>query len=354
MSSFSPQIALLLEMLSIPAISRREKERCDFLEQYLQGTGLEASRIGNNLLVGDTDVEDSRPVILLNSHMDTVAPAGGWERDPFRPVLEGDRIVGLGSNDAGGSVVTLIQTYREVHRELEDQWRLLLLISAEEEVSGDGGIRMVLPHLGHLDGVVVGEPTGMQPAVAERGLMVLDGEVNGKAGHAARGEGDNAIYRAMEDLRSIRELSFSESSGWLPPASAQVTMISAGTGHNVVPDRCQYVVDVRSNDRYGNKELLKQIRSVCQGTLKPRSMRLNASCLNEEHFFMKAIHGCGLTPFGSSTLSDMALIPFPSLKIGPGQSARSHTAGEFIRTGELEQGVREYKKLLRGLKFESQ
>ena len=342
MSQEVSYIDLLMEMISIPAVSRKEKERSDFLEGYLKGLGYGVTRIHNNLLVGNWGSEDTRPRILLNSHLDTVSPAEGWESDPFMPEMKGEKIIGLGSNDAGASVVTLIAAYHKMQPRLEKQLNLMLLISAEEEVSGANGISAVLTQLGHLDGAIMGEPTAMQPAVAERGLMVLDGEVRGKAGHAARNEGENAIYKAMKDIDSIDCLNFINSSEWLPEPGAQVTMISAGTNHNVVPDVCRYVVDVRSNDKYGNEMVLEMIRSACLADLTPRSTRLKPSGLNGDHFLMKTIAGCGLKPFGSSTLSDMALIPYPALKMGPGDSARSHTAGEFIFTSELDQGVEQY------------
>ncbi|MCK5137561.1 MAG: M20/M25/M40 family metallo-hydrolase [Bacteroidales bacterium] len=337
-------------MLSIPAISRKEHQRSDFLEGTLKGLGFQVTRIHNNLLVGDPDLEDAGPRVLLNSHMDTVSPAEGWVSDPFEPLVDGDRIVGLGSNDAGASVVTMMATYQNMYTEMKGQMNLMLLISAEEEISGSNGISSVLDRMGNLDAVIVGEPTGMQPAVAERGLMVLDGEVKGKAGHAALNEGENAIYRAMKDIESIAGLDFRNQSAWLPQPGAQVTMISAGTGHNVVPDVCRYVVDVRSNDRYGNEAMLERIRSVCMADLKPRSTRLKPSSLNEDHFLMEAIIACKFHPFGSSTLSDMALIPFPAIKIGPGDSARSHTAGEYILMSELEDAVGIYCRLLEALK----
>jgi len=335
-------IDLLMELLSIPATSRMEKERSDFLEGYLKGLDYDVNRIHNNLLVGDYLSKDARPRILLNSHLDTVSPVKGWKSDPFAPLLEGDKIIGLGSNDAGASVVTLISAYQKMQAHLKDHMNLLLLISAEEEISGSQGISSVLKMLGQLDAVIVGEPTGLHPAVAERGLMVLDGEVIGKAGHAARNEGENAIYKAMKDINSITGLEFQDQSDWLPKPGAQVTMITAGTGHNVVPDLCKYVVDVRSNDKYGNEALLEKIRSVCVAELTPRSTRLKPSNLGSDHFLMKTITKCGLKPFGSSTLSDMTLIPFPAVKIGPGDSARSHSAGEYILTGELDKGVELY------------
>lgn len=335
---------LLLEMLSIPAISREEQIRADFLEAYMKGRGWPLKRIHHNLLVGDPDAAGAS--VLLNSHMDTVPPVDGWESDPFTPLVKGDKIVGLGSNDAGASVVTMLAAYDQMREKLAGRINLMLLISAEEEVSGSNGISSVLPVLGDLKAVLVGEPTGMAPAVAERGLMVLDGKVRGKAGHAARKEGLNAIYEAMKDMSAIAELEFTEQSEWLPEPGAQVTMISAGTRHNVVPDLCFYVVDVRSNDRYGNERLLALIRSVCSAELTPRSTRLLSSGLEPGHFLMKTLHAAGLQPFGSSTLSDMALIPFPAVKMGPGESSRSHTAGEYIRKNELEQGVAGYCRFL--------
>jgi acetylornithine deacetylase len=342
---------LLMDMLSIPALSRNEGERSDFLESFLQGLGYEVQRTFNNLLVGNTKASDSRIRILLNSHMDTVAPVEGWTTDPYAPILKGDQIFALGSNDAGASVVSLIASFHQMKTKLEEKLDLLLLISAEEEVSGQKGITAVLPLLDPVDGVIVGEPTGMHPAVAERGLMVLDGEAKGKAGHAARKEGENAIYKVMRDMESIQRLSLESKSEWLPEPSAQVTMISAGTSHNVVPDLCRFVVDVRSNDQYENEFLLELLRGACESDLKPRSTRLKPSGLAKDHFMMEAIQTCELEPFGSSTLSDMALIPYPAVKMGPGDSARSHTAGEYIRISELDKGIQTYCFFLENLKI---
>jgi acetylornithine deacetylase len=342
-----PYIELLLEMLAIPAVSLEEELRSDFLETYIQRLGWPVSRIQHNLLVGKPGLPG--PAVLMNSHMDTVPPVEGWESNPFSPLVDGDKIIGLGSNDAGASVVTMLAAFHQMKDKLEERMNLMLLISTEEEVSGANGITSVLPRLGELKAVIVGEPTGMAPAVAERGLMVLDGEVKGMAGHAARKEGKNAIYEAMNDINAIRMLEFTEKSRWLPEPGAQVTMISAGTGHNVVPDFCNYVVDVRSNDRYGNERLLEMIRSVCVASLTPRSTRLKSSVLDCDHPLMNAIRTTGLEPIGSSTLSDMALIPFPAVKMGPGDSSRSHTAGEYIMKNELEQGVAGYCRFLENI-----
>lgn len=346
MSVKVPYSDLLKEMISIPAISRGEEKRADFLEDFLKGMGHRVTRIHNNLLLGDSGMDSGKPTFLLNSHMDTVKPVAGWKSDPFEPLLEGGRITGLGSNDAGASVVSLIAAYHEMAPRVKDELNLLLLISAEEEISGARGMEAVIPGFKNLTGVIVGEPTEMQPAVAERGLMVLDVKVKGVAGHAARQEGVNAIYKAMEDVKAIASLNFAEKSDWLPPAGAQVTLISAGTGHNVVPDLCTFIVDVRSNDRYGNERMLEMISYVCKAKVKARSTRLKPSMLSDDHLFLQAIRDCDLTPFGSSTLSDMALIPFPSIKMGPGDSARSHTAGEYILESELDQGVKGYCNFL--------
>lgn len=342
-----PYQSLLMEMLAIPAVSRKETRRADFLRQFLESHGMKVKRIHNNLLVGQPAKDHSRPTLLMNSHLDTVPPVDGWQSDPWAPRLSEGSIIGLGSNDAGASVVSMITAFHALRPLLQGELNLLLLISAEEEVSGKHGISSVLPELGPLDGVIVGEPTGMQPAVAERGLMVIDAEVAGKAGHAARGEGINAINLAMKDIEQISNLKFPLASEWLPAPGAQVTMISAGIKHNVVPDRCSYVVDVRSNDRYTNEKMLEMLSGVCVAKLVPRSTRLKPSWLDPDHFLMEAVSSLGITPFGSSTLSDMTLIPWPALKMGPGDSARSHAAEEFIRLKELDRGVEGYIQFLK-------
>lgn len=358
-----PYTDLLMELLSIPAVSREEAKRADFLEKTLLSLGLGVKRTFNNLLAakpgqipfiraqgGGVD-HKARPVILLNSHIDTVPPALGWRTDPFKPDFEKGMITALGSNDAGGSLVTLVTVFMELIHRWGDEADLWLLLSAEEEVSGKQGISAVMEELqGMVDVAVVGEPTGMQPAVAERGLMVLDAVVHGKAGHAAREEGENAICLAMKDIENISGLRFREKSAWLPDPSVKVTMISAGTSHNVIPDTCRYVMDVRSNDMYGNEKLLEMIRGACLAELTPRSMRLGPSFLDPDHPVIEAIGKTGLKPFGSSTLSDMALMPFPAVKMGPGDSSRSHTAGEYILVSELEEAVDIYTRFLTALR----
>ncbi len=342
--SFSDKYTgLLLEMLSFPALSREESARAGFLQKWLSEEGFTVNRTGNNLLVSAKN-KKGKPGFLLCSHIDTVPPAKGWEQDPFVPVVEGNRISALGANDAGASVVAMIAAFENlalIDGNLEPQ----LLLCAEEEVSGKGGLESVLPELNNISMALVGEPTGMQPAVAQRGLMVVDASVKGKSGHAARNEGVNAISLAIKEIGKIQELSFPEPSRWLPEPSLQVTMIRAGSVHNVVPDECNYVIDVRSNDIYNNEDILKMLRGISDAELIPRSLRLKAKTLDEDHLLNRLIAEMGLKPFGSSTLSDMALLPFPSVKIGPGESARSHTSGEWISTDEIRNGIIIYTEL---------
>jgi acetylornithine deacetylase len=340
-------IDLLVQTLAIPAMSRNEDTRATFLQRWLGKQGLTVTRTGNNLVITAGN-DPASATLLLNSHMDTVAPVAGWTTDPYLPVNGNGRITGLGSNDAGASVVSLIAAYRHL-TEMQLAGQVVLVISAEEEVSGKHGITSVLPSLPALRFAVVGEPTGMQPAVAERGLMVIDALASGISGHAARDEGVNAIYHAMEDIEKIRGLRFNEHSDWLSDPSVNVTMIRAGTGHNVVPDTCQFVVDVRSNDRYTNERLLDILNGTCSSQLVPRSMRLKSSSLKKEHPAFSVIEALGMQPFGSPTLSDMALMDIPAVKIGPGDSARSHTANEYILVSEIEDAIDRYSALLEQL-----
>lgn len=344
MTSQGKYIELLLNLLSIPSLSRNEQKRADYLHGYLEDQGYHIQRVNNNLLVTN-DGKVERKKILLNSHMDTVAPTTGWNTDPYKPIQDDKKITALGSNDAGASVISLLAVFEDfAAKDLAAD--LALLISAEEEVSGSNGMESMLPLLENISFAIVGEPTGMQPAVAERGLMVMDGVAKGKSGHAARNEGINAIYMVMEDIARIRKLDFPEKSSWLSEPTVNVTMINAGTNHNVVPDFCSIVIDARSNDIYSNKRLLDMVESCCSSEIQARSMRLNSSALAEDHPVFAILEKINLKPFGSSTMSDMALLPFPAIKIGPGDSARSHTADEFIYINEIEDAMNIYKDLL--------
>ena len=337
-------IELLVQMLAIPSLSRREDTRAGFLKSWFKSAGLKVKMINNNIILSQSRSLKNVKVIL-NSHIDTVAPGEGWDSDPYLPVKGPERIIGLGSNDAGASVVSLAGAYFNLlEKNLADD--VALVLSAEEEVSGKDGITSVLPEFQGLRFAVVGEPTGMQPAVAERGLMVLDGTAKGVAGHAARGEGVNAIYKAISDIERIKDIRFEEHSRWLNDPSVNVTMIEAGTGHNVVPAKCTFVVDVRSNDVYSNERLYEIIKVQCSSEIKPRSMRLRSSSIPEKHPLYDVLKKMDLKPFGSPTLSDMALISIPSVKIGPGDSARSHTANEYIFIHEIEEAITIYTKLI--------
>lgn len=345
-------IDMLKDMISVSSFSREEADVALIIEQRLSQFGLQPHRHGNNIWCIAQSFDAEKPTLLLNSHIDTVKPAQGWTLPPFTPTEDEEgRIYGLGSNDAGASVVSLTAAFRHLN-EIERAYNLILLLSCEEEVSGCNGIESVLPLLPHIDVAIVGEPTGMHPAIAEKGLMVLDGEITGLSGHAARNEGINAIYRAMEVVNVLRNLSFEKVSSMLGPVKITVSQIEAGTQHNVVPDHCKIVVDIRTTDAYSNEETLALVcNAVPQQwcTLTPRSTRLNPSGISTEHPLVKRLVTLARTPFGSPTLSDQALMPFSSLKLGPGNSARSHTANEFIFAEEIRTAIQLYITLLTGL-----
>lgn len=344
-------VDLLKGMISRPSISRDEKDVADFLEQSWKEDGHFVYRNGNNIWLTAGMIEPQKPTILLNSHIDTVKPASGWTKNPFVPEeTEDDRLYGLGSNDAGASVVSLYAAF-SLLAQREQPYNLIFLASCEEEVSGKNGIESVLNLLPPVSFAVVGEPTGMRPAVAEKGLMVLDCIAKGKSGHAARNEGINAIYEALQDIEWFRTYQFPEKSDFLGPVKMSVTMIHAGTQHNVVPDKCEYVVDVRSNEYYSNMELFKLITAAIKSDVKARSFRLNSSRTALTHPFVQRAIMLGREPFGSPTLSDQALMPFASVKMGPGDSARSHSADEYISLPEIREAMDLYVRLLDGLRL---
>jgi acetylornithine deacetylase len=339
-------IELLKGMIARPSFSRDEKEVADFLQQAWEKAGYKVNRKGNNLWLIAPNFQLERRTILLNSHIDTVKPASGWTKDPFTPEeSEEERLYGLGSNDAGASVVSLYETFR-ILSEKEQPYNLIFLASCEEEVSGKNGLESVLSELPPITFAVVGEPTGMHPAIAEKGLMVLDCVSIGKAGHAARNEGINAITLAMKDIAWFNSYQFPEKSDFLGPVKMSVTIIHAGTQHNVVPDRCEFTVDIRTNEFYSNEKLFELIQSQVDCEVKARSFRLNSSRTEIEHPFVQRAILMGKDPFGSPTLSDQALMPFPSVKIGPGNSARSHAADEYIGLMEIREAIDIYVRLL--------
>ena len=367
---------LLKRLIATPSVSRDETKAADVMEEAMRGYGFAPERIGNNLMIRSAEWDDSKPTILLNAHIDTVKPVSTWTRDPFTPTMEGDRLYGLGANDCGGGLVSLLQVFRAVHssRSIVHSSNLIYLASCEEEVSGVNGIRAVLPLLPKIDVAIVGEPTGLQPAIAERGLMVIDATAHGKSGHAARNEGVNAIYEALDDLMFIRDYKFERVSPLLGPTKMQCTIVNSGTQHNVVPDECRFTIDVRTNELYTNEEVFEFLKTKLKSDIKARSFHLHSSSLYNRPSksplkgdfatkreqsslrngasayidgFRKKFSELGLEPFGSPTLSDQALMRFPSFKLGPGESSRSHSADEFICVSEIRKAIEIYLELLK-------
>lgn len=340
-------IGLLSQLIATPSTSRNEKDAADIMENALRNYGFTPHREANNVWVIDPHFDEQKPTLLLNAHIDTVKPVDSWRRDPFAPTIEGDTLYGLGSNDCGGGLCSLLQTFRMLTEKTQN-YNLIYLASAEEEVSGKDGISRALPLLPKIDLAIVGEPTGMQPAVAEKGLMVLDVIAHGKSGHAARNEGVNAIYEALDDMRWIRDYKFEKVSPFLGPTKMTLTVVNAGTQHNVIPDKCTMLVDIRTNEFYDNEEVYHFICQHLKSEVKAHSFRLKSSRIDPEHPLIKKCVTMGMKPFGSPTLSDQALMPFSSFKLGPGESSRSHSADEFIRISEIADAIAKYKELLDG------
>ena len=343
----SDAVELLKKLIATPSVSRNEKDAADIMEQTIRSYGFEPQREANNLWIIDPHYDESRPTLLLNAHIDTVKPVASWSRDPFSPDVEDGVLYGLGSNDCGGGLCSLLQIFRML-TEKPQSYNLIYLASAEEEVSGKDGITRALPLLPHIDLAIVGEPTGMNPAVAEKGLMVLDVIAHGKSGHAARNEGVNAIYEALDDMCWIRDYKFEKVSEFLGPTKMTLTVMNAGTQHNVIPDKCTMLVDIRTNEFYDNEEVYEFIRQHLKSEVKAHSFRLKSSRIDPEHPLIRKCVAMGMKPFGSPTLSDQALMHFPSFKLGPGESSRSHSANEFIRISEIRDAIAKYETLLDG------
>jgi len=344
-------VALLQQMIAISSLSKEEKSLADFLERYIEIKGYVAVRKENNIWILSPGFDPARPTVLLNSHIDTVKPVAGWVRDPFKPSIENGKLFGLGSNDAGASVVSLLHVFFFLTQK-QQSYNLIFAASAEEEISGKNGIETLLQELPKVDFAIVGEPTGMNMAVAEKGLMVLDCTVHGQAGHAARNEGDNAIYKALPIIDWFKTFDFAKKSDLLGAVKMTVTQINAGTQHNVIPDKCSLVVDIRSNEMYSNQEILDEVRKHVSCDVVPRSTRLSSTATPLNHAIVKRGRELNRAVFGSPTLSDQAIMPFPSLKMGPGDSARSHTADEYILVNEISEAIEVYIQLLDGLNIE--
>jgi acetylornithine deacetylase len=342
--------SILKQLISIPSFSKEENKTADAIESFLQSKRIKTERYLNNVWAKNKHFDDSKPTILLNSHHDTVKPNKAYSLDPFSPIEQDGKLFGLGSNDAGGCLVSLIATFVHFYEQQNLNYNLILAATAEEEISGKDGIEALLPYLGKIDCAIVGEPTLLQMAVAERGLMVLDCTSYGKAGHAARNEGENALYKAMEDIRWFKEFQLEKISPLLGPSKMTVTVIETDNkAHNIIPSQCRFVVDIRVNELYSFEKVLSIIRSNVQSEIQPRSTRLKSTAIALDHPLVQAGKVLGKDCYGSPTTSDKALMSFPALKIGPGDSARSHTADEFIFVDEIKEGIEFYIKLLKQL-----
>lgn len=342
-------IGFLSKLIETPSLSKEEDKTLLLFEKFFKEKNIDFETNKNNIWVKNKHFDSSKPTILLNSHHDTVKPNASYTKDPFKAEVVDGKLFGLGSNDAGGPLVSLLATFLYFYEKAELPYNMIFAASAEEEISGKDGIELLIKSLPKIDLAIVGEPTLMDMAVAEKGLMVLDCKAKGVAGHAARNEGKNAIYEALEDINWFRNYEFEKVSESLGPIKMAVTVIIAGTQHNVVPDECSFVVDVRATDAYSLEETLEIIRQNVKSEVTPRSVRLNPSGISLDHPIVKKGIALGMKPYGSPTLSDQALMPFTSIKIGPGDSARSHTADEYIFVEEIYKGISGYVELLDGL-----
>ncbi|MBS1544607.1 MAG: M20 family metallo-hydrolase [Bacteroidetes bacterium] len=342
-------VELLKQLITTPSFSKEEQRTALLIESFLKAEGIQAHRSGNNIWAVNHHYDPKRPTLLLNSHHDTVRPNPGYTRDPFNPAVEGDTLFGLGSNDAGGPLVSLISTFIYFYSKEKLPVNLVLAVTAEEEISGTNGIESVFNLLPKIDYAIVGEPTKMEAAIAEKGLLVLDCVAHGKAGHAARNEGDNAIYNAIKDIEWFRTYEFPKVSERLGNVKMSVTIIQAGQAHNQVPAECRFTVDIRVTEQYTLEEVLDIVLKNIRSTATPRSLRIRPSGISPDHPLVAAAVKCGLKQYGSPTTSDQALIPVPSIKIGPGDSARSHSADEYIRISEVRDGIRGYIQLIEAL-----
>ena len=344
-------IELLKILISTPSFSKEEENAAKVMRDFLRSENIPFETKENNTWAFCKYYTKEKPTILLDSHIDTVRPAKGYTKDPFSPIEEGDKLFGLGSNDAGGPLVALLATFIHFYNREDFPFNLVFAASAEEEISGLNGMQIVMPEIAPIDFAIVGEPTKMELAIAEKGLLVLDCFAHGKSGHAARNEGENALYKAIDDIQILRDFKFEKSSEVLGDVKISVTMIDAGSQHNVVPDVCHFVVDVRTNEHYLNKEAAEIISGLIKSEVKPRSLRLNSSGISENHPFSKLVKSKGIKIYGSPTTSDQAIISCPSIKMGPGDSARSHTADEYIYKSEIISGIERYVELLGELKL---
>jgi acetylornithine deacetylase len=343
-------ISLLKELIATPSFSKEEEQTAGILCRFLGERDIIHTRVGNNVFALNKHYNAAKPSILLNSHHDTVKPNKGYTFDPFTPFEKEGKLFGLGSNDAGGCLVSLITTFLYYYDKEDTKYNVVFAASAEEEISGVNGIELVLPYLGKIDCGIVGEPTKLEMAVAERGLMVIDCTAEGRSGHAARNEGENALYKAVEDINWIRNYKFEKVSPLLGESRLTVTVIGTeNVQHNVVPSQCKFVIDVRVNELYTFDEILNELQQNLKSKFKPRTTRMKSTSIALDHPLVLAGIKLGKGYYGSPTTSDKALMPFSTLKMGPGDSARSHTADEYIYIDEIKEGIETYIKLVNEL-----
>lgn len=343
---FAEAVELLQELIATPSFSREEDNTAALLADFMEVRGIASNRKGNNVWAVNKYYDAAKPSILLNSHHDTVKPNANYTFNPFSPIISDGKLYGLGSNDAGASLVSLLATFLHFYEAENLHYNIVFAASAEEENSGLNGIELVLPEIGPIEFAIVGEPTQMHMAIAEKGLMVLDCTVKGKAGHAAREEGENALYKALKDIEWFRTYEFPKVSPTLGKVKMSVTIIQAGTLHNMVPETCTFTVDVRCTDAFTLEELLATIKANVSCEVSPRSLRMRPSSIDINHSVVQSGISLGRETYGSPTTSDQALMPFPSLKMGVGDSARSHTADEFVYLNEIKDGIDLYIDLL--------
>jgi acetylornithine deacetylase len=350
-NDFSKQaLSLLKQIIAIPSVSGDEELLSRFLENWLRERNFIVNRVHNNIWV-ESVIDESYPRILLNSHMDTIKMVSGWKRDPYLAEEDEKHLYGLGCSDAGGSLVSLVFSFMHLAVDKDRKYNLILLISAEEENSGPRGIQTALDQIGKIDLAIVGEPTNLEMAICERGLVVIDCLARGRSGHAAHQTGENAIYKAVKDIERIRELKFDKHSKLLGDVQVEVTQIEAGYQHNVIPDECRFVLDVRTNEQYSNQEIVDILKQNVEAEVKPRSLRLKSSSIDPEHPLVLRAGEMGIETYGSRTMSDQALIPAPSVKIGPGKSEVSHQPDEFIVKSDITGAIELYIKLLKDFKI---
>ena len=343
-------IELLKALIAIPSFSKEEDRTAELLHQWLSDRKIPIERIGNNIIARNKYFTPEKKSLLLNSHHDTVKPNKNYTREPFTPIIEDGKLFGLGSNDAGGCLVSLMASFLHFYEAQDLPFNIIFIASAEEEISGKNGIELALTLVDNIEAAIVGEPTQMQMAVAERGLMVVDCEAKGVAGHAARKEGDTALYKAIKDIQWIQSCSFNKVSELLGESTMSVTVIETDNKqHNVVPASCKFVIDVRCNELYSFEEIVSELKNNLSSEVTPRSMRLRSTSISIQHPLVQSGISLGRTYYGSPTTSDKALMPFPALKMGPGDSARSHTADEFIYVDEIKEGIALYVELIKKL-----